>query len=93
MTSEWNGTGRRSMDRERRTWKDVMIGILASVIITSSVGWFSYVKDAPRKDDVHQLQMAVDDLAKTVADLKTSVAVLADHVGAGAIVGQAPHQP
>lgn len=90
MNSNWGGEGRRTSDRaERRGWKDVVIAILSSVLITSAVGWVSYVKDAPRSLDVRQLQAAVTDLAKTVSGLQTSVAVLADHVGVSNAVAAA----
>ena len=62
-------------------WRNVVLGILSTAVITSAVQWYAFVKDAPTRSEITSLQSSVTALRKAVQDLDKTVAVHNDRVG------------
>ena len=61
---------------EGNSWKNVLIAILTTALITSTTGWFAFGQDTVRKDELIHLQASVAELTKSVHSLTTEMAVL-----------------
>lgn len=58
------------------SWKNYVLAILTTALLSSTTGWFAFGKDTVHKDELTSLQAAVATLTKNVNDLTTAVAVL-----------------
>lgn len=62
------------------SWKNYVLAILTTALLTSSTGWFAFGRDTVRKDELQTLQSAVTSLTTSVNELTTAVAVLSERV-------------
>lgn len=74
VASSENGNG---------SWRNVVIAILSTALITSTVGWFSFGKDTVRRDELRELQSVVRSLSEGVQALNTTTAVLSSRLERG----------
>lgn len=74
MTSE-NGNGRNG------NWRNLVIGILVSILLTGATAWIAFGTQTVRRDELKDLKTAVWDLQAAVVRLQTTTAVLADRLG------------
>lgn len=70
----------KTLGVELNGWKNVVIAVLTTALVTSTTGWFAFGRDTVRKDELAELRRSVTELTKSVNTLSTTVAVLADRL-------------
>lgn len=73
------------MDKMRQDagWKNVVIAILTTAVMTSAAGWVGFASDTVSREEVQALATSVQRLADNVSRLETTVAVLNDRLMRG----------
>ena len=61
-------------------WKNVLIAMLSSIVLTLAFAWVTYGNAAVRRSEISELNETVRQLQYSVADLTTTVAVLNERV-------------
>lgn len=62
------------------SWKNVLLGVLITALLTSTTGWFAFGQNTVKKSELEKLERSVVELTKSVNDLRTTVAVLNDRM-------------
>jgi hypothetical protein len=64
-------------------WRNVVIAVTTSIILTGAGSWFAFGQDVVHRDELSRLNQNVQALSETISNLKTAVAVLSERVGPG----------